>query len=797
MIQIYNNKHLTWDGTTSINHYELFADTVTDLPSDPYYFSSPDKGSYKMAQGSIAWVIDVSEIYMLDSGGTWVLESISGGGGGGGGTTNYNALTNKPSINSVELNGNKTLSDLGIQPVIDSSHKLSADNISNGTTNKFNMQADWNQADNTAGDYIKNKPTLGTAAATDATAYATAAQGTKADSAIQSVKVGGTALTPDANKAVNITSIPSSVTATTQSQKDNSTKIATTAYVDKAVDDLPEPMVWTGTITITADTSDTTKCSIVVSKPASAANIKNGFTYKIASIASSPVYTGTLKVGDTLIAAKDAPTVTSTWVDGTDWNIVPSGDEPSGTVMSVTASNGLKTASGSAITDTGDIQANLASTTALSGNTIYNVGLNSNGNLAVKVPTVSKTAVGLTPQLPNESSTTKFLRQDGSWEVPAYTTVAEGSSNGTVKVNGADVSVHGLGTAAYTASSAYATSTQGGKADTAIQSAGTGLSKSGTTLNHSNSVTAKTTQGFAQIAYDAQGHITGSTAATTAQADAINSGITSTDVAQIGLNKNNILSVADQSTQYNIAQGRTRTLDSVTSTVSGYTITFSGTSSGTSSFSFLKAFSPPKSGDYVWKSTNGVTIGGTPISVYMWDATANVGVPVTDIEGGLKVNLDSTHVYTLAFTLQANKVVTGTYSVMIISKDLWDSGITDYQPYAMSNVGLTAEVKPTAYSNPTPQSADITLQSGGYYKIGNSVTVCIRATVSNALTAWAPIFSGLPAPITDDSIAENSAVVAVTSNAGVGIGITKRGIMQGFDAIPAGTLLLNCTYLCI
>ena len=53
MIQIYNNKHLTWDGTTSINHYELFADTVTDLPSDPYYFSSPDKGSYKMAQGAI------------------------------------------------------------------------------------------------------------------------------------------------------------------------------------------------------------------------------------------------------------------------------------------------------------------------------------------------------------------------------------------------------------------------------------------------------------------------------------------------------------------------------------------------------------------------------------------------------------------------------------------------------------------------------------------------------------------------------------------------------------------------
>lgn len=42
--------------------------------------------------------------------------------------------------------------------------------------------------------------------------FATAAQGTKADSAIQSVKVNGTALTPDANKAVDI-EMPERVTA--------------------------------------------------------------------------------------------------------------------------------------------------------------------------------------------------------------------------------------------------------------------------------------------------------------------------------------------------------------------------------------------------------------------------------------------------------------------------------------------------------------------------------------------------------------------------------------------------------
>ena len=37
---------------------------------------------------------------------------------GGTGTNNYNDLTNKPQINDVELVGNKSLSDLGIQPII-------------------------------------------------------------------------------------------------------------------------------------------------------------------------------------------------------------------------------------------------------------------------------------------------------------------------------------------------------------------------------------------------------------------------------------------------------------------------------------------------------------------------------------------------------------------------------------------------------------------------------------------------------------------------------------------------------
>lgn len=82
----------------------------------------------------------------------------------------------------------------------------------------------------------------------------------------------------------------------------------------------------------------------------------------------------------------------------------------------------------------------------------------------------------------------------------------------------------------------------GGKQDNIT--AGTGLSfgtgASANTLNHSNTVTAKTTQALRKTAFDAQGHITGSSELSTAESNAIGSGIDSTKVAQIQTNKNSI-----------------------------------------------------------------------------------------------------------------------------------------------------------------------------------------------------------------------------------------------------------------
>lgn len=78
--------------------------------------------------------------------------------------------------------------------------------------------------------------------------------------------------------------------------------------------------------------------------------------------------------------------------------------------------------------------------------------------------------------------------------------------------------------------------------------AGTGLAfgtgADANKLGHSNSVTAKSTSSLKKFTYDAQGHVTGSSELSTAESDALASGIDSTKVAQIETNKNNILFTA-------------------------------------------------------------------------------------------------------------------------------------------------------------------------------------------------------------------------------------------------------------
>ena len=78
-------------------------------------------------------------------------------------------------------------------------------------------------------------------------------------------------------------------------------------------------------------------------------------------------------------------------------------------------------------------------------------------------------------------------------------------------------------------------------------------------LNHSNSTTAKTTQAIRKTSFDAQGHITGSTELTTAESNAIASGIDSTKVTQIQNNTTKLTGIVSTGNN-NIKMGNGITL---------------------------------------------------------------------------------------------------------------------------------------------------------------------------------------------------------------------------------------------
>lgn len=123
-----------------------------------------------------------------------------GGGGGGGGTTNYNELSNKPSIEGQQLVGNKTASDLGLATTSQLNRKVDKEEGSSLMTAaqatklegiqagaEVNVQADWNQTNSNADDYIKNKPTIPTPITVDQTYNATSANAQSGKAVAQAI----------------------------------------------------------------------------------------------------------------------------------------------------------------------------------------------------------------------------------------------------------------------------------------------------------------------------------------------------------------------------------------------------------------------------------------------------------------------------------------------------------------------------------------------------------------------------------------------------------------------------------
>ena len=228
--------------------------------------------------------------------------------------------------------------------------------------------------------------------------------------------------------------------------------------VKAALDTLPEPMVFKGSLgtggTITALPVD------------GSASI--GDTYKV--ITDGTYASKTAKVGDTFICLTKTSSANT-------WELIPSGDEPSGTVTSVGISNGGGlSVSGSPITSSGTITISHADTSSQasvnnSGRTyIQDITLDTYGHVTgiasatetvvntdryvnsaafaydstsdnvkmtltragsdtatvtANIPKVSSSSSGVVPKgatVSSQSQTTKFLREDGTWATPSYTT---------------------------------------------------------------------------------------------------------------------------------------------------------------------------------------------------------------------------------------------------------------------------------------------------------------------------------------------------------------------------------------
>lgn len=249
--------------------------------------------------------------------------------------------------------------------------------------------------------------------------------------------------------------------APTPSNNSNDTQIATTEFVNTAINssisNITSAMVFKGTVG--------TGGTITTLPTVGSASLRTGDTYKVITAGKYPAYDANIEVqaGDTFI------------FDGASWVLIPSGDEPNGTVTSVdVTSDGSLTVSGGPITTSGTISiahadtsnqnsvnnagrtyiqsisldtyghvTNIASGTEAVVNTddyVTTAAFGSGedvkltltrkegGTVDATIPKVSSTTSGIVPKgsaVPAQDKTTKFLREDGTWATPSYSDSAE------------------------------------------------------------------------------------------------------------------------------------------------------------------------------------------------------------------------------------------------------------------------------------------------------------------------------------------------------------------------------------
>ena len=181
------------DATTAVTHT---AATAVGSATQGVYIDTDGTAkamSYEVNKDVPADAVFTDHVYTAGANITIEDGVISSTGGGGGGTTDYSALSNKPKINSVELSGNKSLSDLGVPTTLaqlgdDSTHRVVTDTEKSTWSGKSTVSV--NQVVST-GTKIATVTVNGTG--TDL--YAPSGGGGSVNDAYKSVKVGTTTIT--------------------------------------------------------------------------------------------------------------------------------------------------------------------------------------------------------------------------------------------------------------------------------------------------------------------------------------------------------------------------------------------------------------------------------------------------------------------------------------------------------------------------------------------------------------------------------------------------------------------------
>ena len=155
-----------------------------------------------------------------------------------------------------------------------------------------------------------------------------------------------------AGSAVTLGAAASKGVATSITSSSTDNDLATAKAVFTAIDNLPEPMQFKGTV---GDNSSTVTWTNLATPSAS----NEGWTYKATSArttSQTSTLTQDVKIGDTIIS------------NSTNWVVIPSGDEPTGTVTSVniSASNGGVTVGGGPVTSSGTLTVGHADTSSAS-----------------------------------------------------------------------------------------------------------------------------------------------------------------------------------------------------------------------------------------------------------------------------------------------------------------------------------------------------------------------------------------------------------------------------------------------